>query len=377
MKPLFRRLHRWFGLAIALPMMLQGATGAFLVAAPTVDQWHAPKLAAPAAATLAAPLINAAAQATPGLTPVAYQAASGLVPAAVDFAPAASQRATLRLWIDPADEAVLGHEQYPGAFYRLVHGLHESLLLPFGRNLVGTLGICLLLMTLTGAVLWLPPPGRRLAGLALPRKVRGTRLLRELHAVVAVWLLLPLAFQAVSGVSMSFPNQARALFGLPPLHLAQHAAPPRADAGQGHSRPAGKAGPGLATLATQAEAAGNGAALISLRFQGQSGTAMAALRPAPGVSSGMLQLALKGGGVTILNNQRQNAAVLTFMRQLHGAEIGGPVWKLISFIMGISLPLLGITGSLLWLLRWQRRRQQRLHTPPIAATIPSKMETSA
>ena len=352
-----RRLHRWIGLTVLLPILVMGASGTVLVVASCLESWQAPRLSVAAPAQVDAPAVIAAAMrdAPDGLVAAHYMAGAGFRPAAVDLARAGMRQPAQRVWVDPANFAVLARDVNPDGATGWVRRLHESLFvpMPIGRSLVGWFGVGLVLLVITGVPIWLPPRGRRVSGLRVARNARGARLLRELHSVVAIWLILPLAFQGISGVSMAFPVTIRAMLGLPAMRRPQAG-------GHEHAAPA----PDIAAIVARAEAALPGTRVQELRLPNGSGPATARLQRAGAMSGApapMVMIAADGSRVVRIDDPAQTPALaaLGWLRALHTAAAGGPVWYALEGLAGLALPLLSVTGGALWLVRRRRRARQR------------------
>src|ERR1700742_412366 len=147
-----RLLHRYLGLLLALPMLVQASTGIFRLLRPPCDELTRPQ--APVTDVPPAPLsavVQAARDRIPAnLVPVRYQS-DGTGTATVDFAEPTQRFPNLRVYIDPVSLTILGQAASPDATYRWLHQVHETFLLPgpYGRSVVGWCGIGLLILALT------------------------------------------------------------------------------------------------------------------------------------------------------------------------------------------------------------------------------------
>jgi uncharacterized iron-regulated membrane protein len=85
--------------------------------------------------------------------------------------------------------------------------LHDTLLAgPAGRQVNGVGAIAVLLMAVTGIVLWWPGRARWRRGLTLHRGVGWKRLVYDLHAMVGFWSFAFIAMFAASGAYLCFPD---------------------------------------------------------------------------------------------------------------------------------------------------------------------------
>ena len=90
--------------------------------------------------------------------------------------------------------------------------LHDNLLSgPTGRTINGAGAIAVLLMVLTGAVIWWPGSARWRENLTLHRGVGWRRFTWQLHGVFGFWSFAFLLVLALSGMYLCFPDQFSAL----------------------------------------------------------------------------------------------------------------------------------------------------------------------
>lgn len=111
--------------------------------------------------------------------------------------------------IDPKTGRDLGDAVSTGI--RMVSGLldlHDNLFAgPTGRKVNGIGAIALLLLALTGIVVWWPGVKTWRRSLTVPRGMSGKRLNWHLHSTIGFWsLLFTLAF-GLSGIYLAFPDR--------------------------------------------------------------------------------------------------------------------------------------------------------------------------
>lgn len=395
-----RRLHRWLGLALMLPMLLQGLTGTILVVS-TLTTPDRPQRTASAvdAASLPATAIVAAARAVaPPADALLRYSPAGRAGDSVEvgFGRPGRRNPDMRVLVDPASGTILGTRR-PSALLALVRGWHTALLLPMplGRTLIGWVGIALLLLAVIGIPLWWPrPAGRRLAalgrGATVSSRAKGPRLWRELHVALGTWTGLMILLMSGTGIVMSFPQTTRALLGLPammrpdggdhrpghaPGHGREHEPGNRLDARHG---PAAQDDGMQAAPDDSLAAQGLDQAVAALRRVAPDANAIditlsAAPAPfnvrytAPGQDGpqnaridrdGTVHVASKGVG------RGWREGITTWSHLLHEAKPPFPswavtLWKLLVALTGISLVLFSISGFLVWLLRRLRRNRTR------------------
>jgi uncharacterized iron-regulated membrane protein len=355
---ILRTAHRWLGLVLALPMLIQAATGLFMVVSVPLDALHVPIVSSPTEPLNPLDAVIGAARdaATPGLVLLRYQA--GVQPhdaASVDLGLPGQRLPHIRLYVDPSSLAILGRDADPDRVYRWFHSVHETLLLPgpFGRNIIGWCGIGLIVLAVTGVPIWWPRHGRWRAALTVPLRARGYRLQRGLHGAVGGWVVILLLLQAVSGVSMAFPQTAAALLGATQPRF------PSASRG-------GRSDIDVAQVAAAALRAAPQSRLVSLRFPAEPGRpVMAALRPQGSAIDGPPTLVILDPstqrvlGVRGPGTGSAGAGVLAWLRTLHEGAGLGPSWRLAVGLTGLALLIFPVTGVAMWLLRRSAGRRRR------------------
>ncbi|MEA2739978.1 MAG: hypothetical protein QOH05_3285 [Acetobacteraceae bacterium] len=372
-RSLLRRVHRWIGLALALPLILEALTGLIMAADPFVASIvEIPSangsLSAPddlRGMDVAAILATARAAASVELVPVRWRVQPDAV-VAVDFAVPGQQQPAEQVAVDAVLDRVVSVRRDPDTFYRWVHLLHETLLLgATGRDITGWFGVGLLLLGLSGIPIWWPPRRRWRTGFTIARGASGWRLQRDLHGAAGIWLIVLLLLQSLSGVTMAFPRTARALVGLPEP-------PRRAD----RPAPGAPIDPARAIAAgvAAAEAAMPEALLLDLRLPAVAGRPMMAFLLPPGRWEGSPRAVVTMDPTTarVLSMQDPattpaGASVLNWLRAVHQGGAAGPAGRVLLCLFGLAMPLFPVTGIAMWVLR--RRRRGRAATRAADASV--------
>jgi uncharacterized iron-regulated membrane protein len=358
MRAILRVAHRWLGLVLVLPMLCQGITGCVLALTPIWEDIRPEPAISAGPFQPASAIVAAAAQ--PGLVPVRYAPAVAPYPALVGLAEPGQRGATLDVMIDPASLAVLG-TRHASAVYIWVHSLHETLLLPTmpGRRIVGGCGIGLLLVGLSGLVLWWPAalvPQRWRQAMTVTAKAKGARFQRELHGAAGFWFSAMLVVMSLSGVSLAFPQTIRSMLGGPDGPARRIEGAPRAE---------GPAVLDLDAILQRAAQAAPGAVVTDVRLPNPPGrpvnVRMAIVGALKGTPPVVATVDPAGKLLLSLEDPRTASAgmlAMGWLRALHfGAAFGWP-WRLLVILCGVVLPLLAVTGALMWLLK--RRHRLRL-----------------
>jgi uncharacterized iron-regulated membrane protein len=364
-----RRLHRWAGLLLALPLIAQAITGAILAGDPFVAAWQGPGAVAADAplnapddlrgADLAAIIATAGTAVPADLVPRRYRVEPDWI-VAVDFSEPGRQAPLARVVLDADSMRVLSIRQNPDGFYRWVRALHENLLNgPTGRMVVGWIGIGLLLLALSGVVLWWPAGNRWKRAFIVSKGTGGWQFQRDLHRAAAIWVLPLLVLQAASGVALAFPQTARSVVGLPVPVMVQGR--------RGDHLATGPISPAQPILAgvSAAEAAQPDAVLQDLRLPAAPGRPMVALmlprdrrQGAPGAVVSMDPATARVLSVQRPETRSIGAASLDWLRALHYGGGLGPAWRAVICLFGPTLSLLPITGVAMWVLRWRTLRRR-------------------
>lgn len=330
LRGLWFQLHKWIGLGFGVLLIALGLSGSVLVA----HDWIAP--ARPRAVHAAPPplplapsrYLEAAAATLPkGARPsqLSFPQAAGDPVRVRGFAPG---RGPASVSLDAATAAPLASGG-SGGFIMLMHRLHGSLLVPgVGRQIVGWLGVAMLISCLSGLWLWWPRGAFR----------RGFRWRRtpafdaNLHHMLGFWIALPLAFLSLTGAWIAFPSAFGALVG---------EAPPRRAAGFGGGA---SHAPHLGIDEAVARLSAQGALRDISLPAGKPAQWTATLADGPRLALG------DRSGVIAPAERPQSGPILRFVRETHeGAASTGPIWRLVVFLGGLAPAALGLTGIIMWL----------------------------
>jgi len=363
----FLTVHRWLGVGLAVLLLLQGLTGAVLVFRKEANLLLHPGalLVRPeGAARPVSDLLALVGDAHPGATVARIE-----YPASPDqaFLFRLQQDGTLRLAaVDPYRATVLRSAGLAGWPVELLYQWHDNFLAGApGLTLVGFLGLGLLLMTVSGPVLWWP--GRRRLGQGF-RPVLGAgsyRAVLDLHRIGGVLLALLLAGSAVTGIGMAWRGSL--LAALSPL-MPTAAAPAPAVA----ERPDRALLPLDAVVAAVRGEAG-GLPVRNVRFPGGHSRVVlvfledaGAGRPravrqvwADGYTGAVL--ATYGAGSAAPGN-----AFLDWMLPLHAEIAAGLPGRLLVLAGGLALAALAGSGVWIW---WRKRGFRRSLAAKRAAAV--------
>ena len=359
------QLHLWIGFMLCLPLAMLGITGSVLVFEDELHDAFAPvqRSAEVGEARPIDQIVAAARAAAPaGFVPVSYVAPTGAgSPASVRLQPprrggAAGER--IRIDVDPVSLRIFANPE--NGFLRQAFFLHSTLLLRNreGRQLVGWLGVAMLVMAASGLVNWWPRRGRWRAGFTIARGAGGYRLHRELHGAAGIWGLAVFATVSFAGVYLAFPESVRSVVDivLPARDLRAAAAAmrvePVADAKRAGIDEAvtvardrfPEAAPRFVFLPTRPDQP----IRVGLAGPGdERGTPVITVFVDPWTRA--VVEVFDPGGFSL------GERLLAWQHALHAGRGFGPVWKGLVFMCGLLPLLFTVTGVLMWL----RRRRPR------------------
>jgi len=353
-----RILHRWLGLLLAAPVLVQGLTGAILALAPS----FAPSFSLAADPATAPHSINrivaaARAAAPEGMRPGRYVPPEGSMAATVTLVPRSgpARGAGVALRIDPVTLAIVSTEPANAGPLGWLRRLHTNFLLEDwgGRQINGWIGLGLLAIAVLGVVLWWPRPGEWRAAFMVDPSARGWRLQRRLHGAAGGWTALMLLASAATGVALAFPQTTRAALGVAPPSVPRIAAP---------ADPTAVAD--LDQAASVALDTTPGARLRGILLPGRSTEAVRVLlgpRDTAGAVS-LVTVAVDPWAARVVQlqsptTQSAGERVLRWTHDLHQAISLGPIWRAMTIAAGVAIPLFAATGCAMWLLRQRNRRR--------------------
>lgn len=402
-----QQIHLWIGLILLLPLVMMGITGAVLVYAhdiehllgqgepgvKTAGEWQSAsklieaakaansepgrvpmavrwpiEVGEPAAVRLSRPGManerpqfrgqqggqQGAASQQPG-APASGSPAQGRVPTQSPFA------GSLQILVDPVSLQVVETQQAMSGWVRFFHDLHGHIFIPggLGREIVGWLGVAMLVLGCSGLYLWWPKPGQWKQAFMVRRKAKGLRLNRELHGAVGIWSLVIFMLVNFTGVYLAFPQQISAA-----VNFVSPGRDMRAAMFQARVEP---------MRGTPAMDVDEAVELAKARVPGTRFlNAFLSLRPDQALRVGLIRPGHEEGApiITVIVDPYRKTVVdvfdpqamstgekiIAWQRALHyGIGLGG-VYKFLVFVSGVIIPIFAVTGFLMW---WIKRRNRR------------------
>jgi uncharacterized iron-regulated membrane protein len=301
--------------------------------------------------------------------------------------------------MDPYIGNVLVSRNKGDTFYDWVRDLHANLLTKkTGKTINGFGGILLGTMGLSGIVLWWP--GRRhLKASSFQLSVRKgwRRFFYDLHRLAGVLVLLPLSIAAITGVGLAFSELAGSTISVVFGPLTKPLLP-RGGRGEEPGFPGGmkdrKGGGSLALKNTETQTHKNaslddvahvaqeqihGATIVRIQAPTgkESGYLLSMHLPSDWRDDGDNRVLVDGQTATVLGVQlgsrmTMSSRVLDGMTGVHYGQYGGIATRVLALAIGLILPLLYLSGMLMW---WKRVTLQRKRAT--TNTVSEKAEINA
>jgi len=344
LRRLWFQVHKWIGLLLAILVIPISLTGAALVWHDALDGALNPERRAEGRPALTPSEYGerARALAAPGekLHSLTFPDGEGAVVAMLVRPPAPGGGRPVRtiLHLAPDDGRLLDRSASNEGAVHVMHVLHGSLMIPgLGRQIVGWIGVAMLLSSLTGLWLWWPLKGGIRRGLRWNRQPTTSG---RLHYQGGFWIAIPLAVLSFTGAWISFPAFFAQLSGDPPPppmaeRVRRMAVAPlvetRLDPDLAIALASSQAQGSLATVAWPTEKDSK----WKLGYRGPDGMAEV------GVDD-------EGGAVTPPGPPRPETTA-RLMRRIHDGTGMGWLWQFIIFLGGIVPAVLAVTGVLMWL----------------------------
>ena len=344
------QVHKWIGLILAVLIIPISLTGSALV-------WHDPieRTLHPEryAVTETGPSLPIGAYAAAALGTLASgeriqrielpeQAGEPVIATASKPGAGRPQRSTI--YLDPPTGSVLGTARSGEGALQVMHRLHGSLMVPgVGRQIVGWVGIAMLISAISGLWLWWPLVGSVKRGL---RWKRHSNLDTNLHHQMGFWISLPLFVLSLTGVWISFPqwfagfesaSVQRGPVSAGPNRFAPPLAVPLGD---------------LDAALLKAENAAGGRA-VAVTWPTERNPEWTVSIDRSNGEPASVTIAAAGLAATVEPSRGEAPETLArLMRRIHDGNDTPFAWQLIVFLGGILPAALAVTGVIMW---WRAR----------------------
>ncbi len=230
MRRVLLQVHRWVGLIAGVYVLVIAVTGAALVFRIDLQRAMHPHLfTARTAGALAGPvtIMESVSRAYPDQRLSGVDAPTTSRPTYLAYVTTPGQFATVL--VDPVSAEVLG-ELPENSIVRALQDLHYDLMGgPTGRTLNGLGAAAVVVMGMTGVVIWWPGPKTWRRALTIDFTRRGHRFWWEMHRAIGIWSVVLILMWAITGMYFAFPSFARSLITsvspLTPNRVAASSAP--------------------------------------------------------------------------------------------------------------------------------------------------------
>ncbi len=358
------QVHLWLGILLSLYVALIGLSGSALVFEDEFRAHATRDLHADSAHLASAQQVLAAAQkAYPDENPTYLMWPSETTPAYTLYLRNAKniQRTVLA---DAADGHLLTGR--PKLFLDTVHEFHVYLLLGESGFVINCIaGIGLLVLALTGAVLWWPGLRLWLRGFRLHLRGNWKRINYDSHNLIGILTLAIVSFWGFTAIDFLWPAQtAKAVAFVSPLRGMQEPVAPNTPKSSGNVDSAAV----LASALTQVRTLNPTGFLSGIALpERKAGNIVAYVDTrAPGDYSHRDIHTFDGATGRLLTtwhygqNHTLGDWILWLVYPLHFGKLWGMPVKIAWCLLGLSLPMLSVTGLLMYWNRYLGKRWQRL-----------------
>lgn len=367
------QIHLWVGIALCLYVAVIGLTGSILVLRSEIERVifrqvrinHEPATSNPV--PLDRMIGNVQKQYPSAAVPIAY------LPRKVDenalIMVSIKGEATARyVYVSPSSGRIVGAIDTSHNWLFYVGQIHYFLLMGRSGLVVNGVGASfLLLLALSGLVLWWPGIRTWKRALGVNVGANWRRVNFDLHSSIGFWTLAILSIWSVSSIYFAWPQQIAGLVGKV-SSVATFVQPKVAI----DPPVAGQKMLPLGELIDVGKAASPQAHFYGLFLPRAPRTPLTVLmaRGEPGDFYNMDYVFVdpyRGNTVSMWHrgiNATWGSKLLFWLGPLHFGTHWGLGIKVIWFLLGMSLPILAVTGVLMYWNRYLRTRWKRLHATP-------------
>ena len=368
MRDILRRIHLAIGAILCVPLVVLGLSGSVLVfedelraaLEPTPHAFTAGE-ARPLAQIVESARAAAPQEWVPSLVLPAARYGDSVEVRFSDPKRGPSPGGRL-VFVDPVSGVVLGTREGTQGILRQIASLHSNLLMRDlgGRSVIGWLGVAMVMLGLTGPLLWWPRRRQWRAAFRIRRDAGAYALLRDLHGVVGICGVGVLLVVSVTGVYLAFPQSVGAAIStlLPVRDLRPNAGAFRVTPQPGRAPLAIDAAVALARAAVPD--AGVRSVFLPLRPEQPYRVILTHARTRAGAPPVTAFVDPWLGRVIERRDPAEYSVgerIVAWQRALHaGAGLGWP-WRGLVFLSGFLPPLFAASGVTMWLLKRRARNR--------------------
>jgi uncharacterized iron-regulated membrane protein len=362
------QVHLWVGILAGLYIVVVCVTGAALVFRIDMQRAMHPALFTPRTAgptANAADVIESVTEAYPAERVSGVDAPTTTRPTYLAYAGSGDRFRTLLL--DPVSAELLG-ELPEQSFVRTLQNLHFDLLAGRTGRIVNGIGaMVLVVMCLTGIVIWWPGRANWRRGFTVDFGRQWRRVNWDLHSALGIWTAVLVFMWAATGVYFAFPTAFRhAVNRFSPITVTR--------APQSNPTRAPQSPPTWRALIDEARRHAPGEQVARVVIPSSANAAFLVLfsktHPTPAGSADLTSVYLDqytGERLAAPPPAGRTAGdlVLAWVGPLHVGSFGGDVVRVAWLVLGLAPPALFVTGFLMWWIRVVRPRRVRLSQPAV------------
>ena len=351
MRKFLLSLHLYAGLTAGVFLVLLSVTGSFMVFEDEIDRALNPKLTwvHPGDKRLSLAEMKSSLEAKyPGRAVVGFSISPQNNLAWGVSLESKTSQGPLNLAINQFTGDVLGTDSDRNNFVGYIHDFHLRLMMgDIGGSIVSFAAVLLLFLSLSGVVLWWP---RKL--LTVNWRGQITQINFEVHQVFGIYLSLFLMIFALTAVVIHWENEATKLAS----RISNSVVLPALPRPQTVPLNAVTLSPDRILSIAESTVPGAKATWILLA----SNPARVAMKyPEDRTPSGRTNVFIDAYSGSVVYRLSSRSGPLGYRlvklwnREIHTGDIGGLATRVLVCIVGLTLPVMAITGPLIW---WNRRR---------------------
>lgn len=253
----------------------------------------------------------------------------------------------VQIYVDPVSGTVMGTA--PAALPPILafaHQLHGNFLMAQpGRRFVGYLGLAMVILGISGLVLWWPKKGQWRHAFIVRRTAKGLRFHRELHGMLGIWMYVVFIAVSFSGMALAWPQ----VMGMP--NVGSNARPAPVVEALAGAEPIG-ADAALALVKAKMPDMTVRSVMVPQRRaieQGQPITVSFSAHGAVNATAYVDPLRAQ-----VMDVRDPSESFMAWQRPVHQGLLG-PVWRFLVFLSGFLPAVFVFTGVFMWLKKRQNR----------------------
>jgi uncharacterized iron-regulated membrane protein len=214
MRKILKKLHLYLAIILCIPLVLQGITGLIMVFQHEISNYQLHTKHVFASGEIQAPskiIISALTQVPEGFEvnfiklPIAEKS-----PAVVRLTKKIEEKKSIfEVVVDPVSLEIVEVTNPETNFFKKLKKFHSSLFIQgqAGKNIVGTFGLVMLFLVISGLVIWWPKKITFKRAMTFKFSATGKQFHRDLHSAVGFWTSLIIFITSFAGVYLAFTPQ--------------------------------------------------------------------------------------------------------------------------------------------------------------------------